>query len=103
MKVVTICGSMRYAEKMKRIARELETERGWCVLQAVYNEDKKEDTITGLENIFAGHYKRIDLSDALYIVNIDGYIGEATKGEISYAKKKGKEIFYHEPLRTQEK
>ena len=99
MKVVTISGSMRFAEQMKRIARKLETEQGICALQAVYNEDNVNESLDALERIFACHYKKIDISDAIYVVNIGGYIGEATKGEISYAKKKGKEIIYHEPIK----
>ena len=44
-----------------------------------------------------GNYKaKIDLSDAIFVVNVDGYIGESTKGEIEYAKQRGKEIMYLE-------
>ena len=96
MKVYTLCGSMRYAEQMKRIARSLEVKQKICVLQPVYNEDKKNESFDELENIFACHYKKIDLCDVLYVVNINGYIGEATKAEISYAKTNGKKIIYHE-------
>lgn len=99
MKVVTISGSMRYSEEMKRIARKLETEQRICVLQAVYNEDRVNESMDALENIFACHYKKIDLSDALYVVNIKGYIGEATKAEIAYAKRNGKEVIYHEEIK----
>jgi len=98
MKVVTICGSMRYADEMKSIARELETKKGYCVLQAIYNESKKTESFSELERIFTNHFKKIELSDAIYVVNIKGYIGEATKSEIAYAKKNGKEIIYHEPI-----
>lgn len=35
------------------------------------------------------------MSDGIYVVNIDGYIGEAVKNEIAYAIKRGKEIIYH--------
>ena len=42
------------------------------------------------------HRKKIDVSDAIYVVNIDGYIGNSTKNEIEYAKNNGKEVIYHE-------
>ena len=42
--------------------------------------------------------KKIDISDAIYVVNINGYIGETTKSEISFAKSNGKEIIYHEKV-----
>ena len=37
-----------------------------------------------------------DISDAIYVVNVNGYIGESTKKEIEYACKLGKEILYLE-------
>lgn len=48
--------------------------------------------------ITAAHYKKIDLSDAIYIVNIGGYIGQSVTEEIAYAKSRGKEIIFHEPM-----
>ena len=32
------------------------------------------------------------MSDAIYMVNINGYLGESTKSEISYARSIGKEV-----------
>ena len=31
MKIVTICGSMKFAKEMPKIAGELETKNGYCV------------------------------------------------------------------------
>lgn len=55
MKTVTICGSMRFADDMMKIATRLEAERGFCVLQPVTEE-------------------------------------------IAYAKGRGKEMVFHEPI-----
>ena len=44
------------------------------------------------------HFKRIELSDAILVVNINDYIGESTNLEIDYAKKLGKEIIYYTDL-----
>lgn len=44
------------------------------------------------------HFKRIELSDAILVVNINNYIGESTNLEIDYAKKLGKEIIYYTDL-----
>lgn len=44
------------------------------------------------------HRAKIDLSDVIFVVNVDGYIGESTRGEIEYAKQKGKEIMYLESV-----
>ena len=44
------------------------------------------------------HFNRIELSDAILVVNVDNYIGNSTSLEIDYAKKLGKEIIYYTDL-----
>ena len=39
IKVITICGSMRYSKEMMKIAEELELKEGYAVIQCVYNID----------------------------------------------------------------
>ena len=95
MKVVTLCGSMRFAKQMQEIALELETKRGYCVLtpvgDAVVSLSEKDK-----DNLNEAHFKKIDMSDAVYIVNIGGYIGESVSIELRYAQEQSKEIIYHE-------
>ena len=96
MKVVTICGSMKFTKEMQSVAGKLAIDKGWCVLQCVYNLDFANLTSEDLNLLKNEHLKRIDLSDAIYVLNIERYIGESTKLEIEYANKLGKEIIYHE-------
>ena len=42
------------------------------------------------------HKRKIDMADAIYVINRDGYIGSSTKSEIEYAKQHGKQIIYME-------
>lgn len=95
MKTVTMCGSMRFEREMQAIAFELETNYGFNVLQCVYNPEKRELTPLGLEALKKAHFKKIDISDGIYVVDIDGYIGSSVREEISYAKEKGKQIILH--------
>lgn len=96
IKVVTICGSMRYKNEMIQVATDLEKRFGWCVLQCVYGLD--EISNEEMQRITNAHWKRIDISDAIYVLNINGYIGSSTKNEIKYAKTHNKEIIYHEKI-----
>lgn len=96
MKVVTICGSMKFANEMQRIAGALAIDKSWCVLQCIYDLDFANLTSEDLNLLKNEHLKRIELSDAIYVVNINGYIGNSTKLEIEYATKQGKEVIYHE-------
>lgn len=96
MKVVTICGSMKYQQQMQEIAGDLAVNKGWCVLQCVYGLKPDNLTSSQLATLKNEHYKRIELSDAVYVVNIDGYVGDSTRQETLYAEKLGKEIIYYE-------
>lgn len=97
MKTLTICGSMRFEKLMQQIACTLETEEGMNVLQCIYTSSgtlSKEQ----LDRLVAAHYRKIDLSDGIYVVNPGGYIGESVQKEIAYAMSKGKEILYYEEM-----
>ena len=95
MKIVTICGSMKFENEMKKVAFILETKHDMSVLQCVYNEDKSElgeDEIIALNS---AHLKKIELADAIYVVDLHGYISEQVKKEIAFARKLGKEVIFH--------
>ena len=86
---------MKFAAQMKQIAWKLEIEKGFSVLQCVYNECNEPITDVALKHLTSAHYKKIDLCDAVYIVDINGYIGTSVEREISYAKENGKELIFH--------
>ena len=95
MKIFTICGSMRFSAQMKEIAKKLEIENGYCVLQPLYCDG---NTINAeqLKSLAAAHYKKIDISDGIYVLNVGGYIGKSVSEEIDYARSHNKEILFHE-------
>ena len=72
---------------------------GYCILTTVYSVSEKiEITKEQLIKLKEAHFKRIDLSEAILVVNINNYIGKSTNLEIDYAKKLGKEIIYYTDL-----
>ena len=95
MKTYTICGSMRYEKEMRKIAYSLETQKGYNILQCIYSAGNVRPTKEELKRLEQAHYLKIDLSDGIYVVNIEGYIGESVQKEIEYAKQQEKEILYH--------
>lgn len=64
---------------------------GNCIFTPIYS------VIENLE-ITKEHFKKIELSDAIYVINKNNYIGESTKLEIEYAKSLNKEIVYYVDL-----
>jgi hypothetical protein len=53
----------------------------------------QEDKIR-LDNL---HKEKINMSDAIYVINKDGYIGESTYSEIDWASRMKKQIYFLEP------
>ena len=96
-KIVTICGSMKFKDKMMEVAKNLEINNKYIVIQCVYSNDMfNEEEQQILSDL---HYNKIEISDAIYVVNVNGYIGNQTSKEIEYAKNIGKEVIYLEPIK----
>lgn len=100
MKIITICGSMKFQKEIMEIAEKMAL-LGDCVLTPVYHVlEDIEITKEQLLKIKEGHLKRIELADTIFVVNKDDYIGDSTKLEIEYANKLGKKIMYYKDIKT---
>ena len=95
MKIVTICGSLKFQKEMMVSAQKLALE-GYCVFTPAYPviEDIKL-TQEQLDLLKKEHFKKIELSDFIYVIDKDGCIGESTKLEIDYAKSLSKNVVYY--------
>ena len=98
MKVITLCGSLMFQIDMMIVAEKMALE-GNCILTPVYPilENCKR-TDEQLEKLKQAHFKKIELSDAILVINVNNYIGNSTNLEIEYAKKLEKEIIYYTDL-----
>ena len=98
MKIITLCGSLKFQKEMMEIAEKVALD-GNCILTPVYpvldNIKRTEEQLVKLKE---AHFKRIELSDAILVVNVNNYIGNSTNLEIDYAKKLGKRIIYYTDL-----
>ena len=95
-KVITICGSFKFIPQIMEETERL-TMEGNCVLSIIYETKKRESYSDNDCRLFEKlHFQRIEMSDAIFVVNVGGYIGEATTREIEYAKSLNKEIIYLE-------
>ena len=98
MKIITLCGSLKFQKEMMIIAEKMALE-GNCILTPVYPIiENCERTDEQLKKLKKAHFKRIELSDAILVINKNNYIGDSTKLEIEYAQKLGKEIMYYTDL-----
>ncbi|MFW9871974.1 MAG: DUF4406 domain-containing protein [Candidatus Thorarchaeota archaeon] len=95
-KIICLCGSTKFKEQFLDKAKEL-TLKGYIVLMpnvfGHFGDRIPDGRKTMLDKM---HKEKIDMSDVVYIVNVDNYIGESTRNEIEYAKEKGKKILFLE-------
>ena len=95
MKIITLCESLKFQKEMMIVAEKMALE-GNCILTPVYptieNLKRSEEQLQKLKE---EHFKRIELSDAILVINVNNYIGNSTSLEIQYAKDLGKEIIYY--------
>ncbi len=97
-KVITLCGSTRFKEDFERVNKQLTLAGNivisvGCFSHSGDNEVWSEDTKEMLDDM---HKRKIDMADAIYVINKDGYIGSSTRSEIQYAMRLGKQIIFME-------
>ena len=97
MKVITVCGSFKYIDEMIKVSEKLCLE-GNCVLSPMYPINGKKYSDEDKKILGQMHLERIKLSDSIFVINVDNYIGESTKKEIEFAKSLGKEIVYYKDI-----
>ena len=61
---------------------------------ATNDGDESTEVKQMLDNL---HFRKIDISDEILVVNVDGYVGNSTKREIEYARSTGKRVRFLEP------
>ena len=98
--VITLCGSTRFKEQFLEAQKRLTLEGNIVISVGLFghsgdNEVWDEGIKAMLDDM---HKRKIDMADAIYVINVGGYIGESTRSEIDYAKKHGKQILYLEAL-----
>lgn len=82
-KVVTLCGSMRFADEMLNLASKL-TGLGFIVLMPhALKSDYSDEIRFELDRM---HRQKIAMADLVIVVtDSNGYIGDSTKEEIEYS------------------
>ncbi len=94
--ITTLCGSSRFKNEFIEVQKTLGL-KGEIVLtvSTLESEDNAKMTPKEKERVDNLHLKRIDLADGIFIIDVNGYMGESTKKELTYALKKGKKVRYY--------
>ena len=104
-KVVTLCGSTKFKDEFLRVQKELTLKGNIVISVGLFGhsgdnevwENMDEGTLTKTKEMLDDMHKRkIDMADEIFVINVNGYIGESTKSEIEYSKSLGKRVNYLE-------
>lgn len=97
-RIITICGSGRFLDKMHEIEEKLTLEENIVFMIGVNTKDvaRTEQLAKYKPMLDEMHLRKIDLSDCIFVVNLGGYIGESTTKEIAYAIRCHKYVLYLE-------
>lgn len=102
--VICLCGSTRFYGEFQRANYEL-TMAGKIVLSVGFYPHNPQVHGEGVGATAADkvaldelHKRKIDLAHRVYVLNVGGYIGDSTRGEIAYAEQHGVLVEYLEPI-----
>lgn len=107
-KVITLCGSTRFKDEFLKVQKDLTLKGNIVISVGLFGhsgdnevwENMDEGTLTKTKEMLDDMHKRkIDMADEIFVINVNGYIGESTKSEIEYASKLRKKINYLEPIK----
>ena len=103
--IITLCGSTRFKRAFEEAAKQL-TLAGFIVISVgLFGHSGDEEVWEGMDEgtltrtkamLDDMHRRKIDLAEAIFVVNEGGYIGESTASEIAYAARTGKNIYFLE-------
>lgn len=98
--VITLCGSTRFKEQFLEAQKRLTLEGNIVISVGLFGHSGDDEVWTpGTKEMLDNMHKRkIDMADAIYVINVGGYIGSSTKSEIEYALKNGKKVLYLEEV-----
>lgn len=102
-KVITLCGSSRFPDAFNIVNAHLsmlghvvislglyghaDHPQGALFLTSDGNEQAAEK-----RNLDQLHFRKIDISDGIFVINVGGYVGSSTRREIEYARGLGKSV-----------
>ena len=104
-KVITLCGSTRFKDEFMEAQKRLTLQGNIVISVGLYGHAGDQEVWDGMdegtlsktkEMLDDMHKRKIDMADAIYVLNKGGYIGDSTRSEIEYAKRTGKGVEYLE-------
>lgn len=97
-KVITLCGSTKFKNEFLETQKKLTLDGNIVISVGLFGHSGDDEVWANNTKLMLDdmHKAKIDMADEIFVINVNGYIGDSTKSEIEYAKEKGKIIKYLE-------
>ena len=95
-KVITLCGSTKFKDEFLKVQKELTLAGNIVISVGLFGHSGDTEVWTkGTKEMLDDMHKRkIDMADEIFVINVEGYIGNLTKSEIEYAEAHNKKVNY---------
>jgi hypothetical protein len=94
--IITLCGSTRFMKEFKEVERALTLEGKIPLPPAIYGKAEDIEYPEELsKHLFDLHLDKIRISNGIFVIDVEGKLGDSTKKEIEFAIKNKKTIKYY--------
>lgn len=102
-RVYTLCGSTRFPDAFTLATMHLSAMGHIVIGLGMFGHADEprgarflaadgDETTSRKQALDTLHFRKIDLSDAIFVINVGGYVGSSTRREIAYAHSTGKAV-----------
>lgn len=101
--VITLCGSTKFKKEFEEMTKHFTLE-GWIVLGVgCFGHSDGDFWTEGTKKMLDDMHKaKIEMADAIFVIDKNHYIGASTRQEITYAMMLNKEIYYYTDFKGDE-
>lgn len=93
--IICLCGSTKFKEEFLEVNKAFTLEGAIILMPGVFRHSGDKITDEEKTKLDMLHKYKIIMSDAIYVINKNNYIGQSTKKEIEFAKALNKPIYYY--------
>lgn len=102
-KVITLCGSTRFKDEFMETQKRLTLAGNIVISVGLFGHSGDDEVWDGLDEgalsetkrmLDDMHKRKIDMADEIFVIDVDGYIGDSTRSEIEYALSKDVPVRY---------
>lgn len=95
---ITLCGSARFEQEFQEWNEKLtfagHVVHSLAVLPSFHGGDKNWYTPAQKQTLDLAHLAKIEESDAIFVLDVGGYIGDSTRREIEWAHIRNKIVYF---------